>query len=764
MINDAFWIWSHNKRTIDKEVCYFRKTFQVSEIPQNCEIKVSADSKYRLYINGHSVARGPRKSDRFRRYYDTIDVAEYLVKGENIIASMVAHFGDDEVDSRIFETGPISIIAMSRGGFLLICDTLDISTNYTWLVLKDESIQFFSPYLTRYGTDMMKVKLCNYPTDFELLDYDERYFTKAVHIINTDLEKWASITQWPLTKAPIPPLAEIEKKALRVKRTNISNADLLLTTGTLEIPQGGPYYIELDMGELTTSYVEAQFDYCSDKDAEVHFTYAESYFKVDENGNLYKGIRDDSENSLFDGETDIAVLNWGKLKFETIFYRTFRLLRLDISYTRVPLTIKAIKFIETTYPLNVIAQCEYPEIEKEFWNISVNTLRLCMHDTYEDCPYYEQMQYTMDTALQMIYTYQLSVDDKLARSAIDAFSASRMPDGLVMCSFPSKFVQVIPGFALYYVDMLYNHYLYYKDERFIKKYICVSDSILAYFSDKLDEETGLFERSEYWEFVDWVKEWHHNYGAPLAKNENVNTIYHEMYIYFLKKAADLNDLIGRNGISDEYRQTAQRVKQGVLKYCYDEEQGLFTDTVGRKDASTHAQFWAVLSGIIEGEQARSMMLRVIEDKSLFQCSYSMTFYLFRALEMTGLYKYAIKYLDTWKGMMNLNMTTWCEDPVTQRSDCHGWSSLPIYEFAAMTLGIKPNKPGYEEILINPFTENHEKAKGTIATIKGTVTVCWEKEGDKIKLSAKTPIGVPVKVKLNNCEYNFVAGGDFSVIS
>ncbi len=768
-MSTPYWIWSDARPTLEKGCCFFRKTFELDTLPAECPVQVSADSIYRLYVNGTLVSRGPQKSDRFRRYYETVDIAPLLRPGKNALAAFVCHFIDDEENSRWFETGPISVKCSLRGGFIVMCDTLDIATDRSWLVMPSDSVQFVSPYRSRYATDMLHVRLCDYPAAFAEVDFDDRMFQRAQIVADTAFEKWAGLTLWPLTPANIPPMEETPIQAARVSRSSLANAGDLLTEGRLVIPPGEASFIELDMGELTTAHIQLFFEYGLDLIVPVRLTYAESYFRLNAEGELYKGVRDDTTGAIFDGETDTLELSIHDgeaihpLLFETVFYRTFRFLRIDIGNARAPIVLCGLRFTRVWYPLAVSGRCDAPALDSAMWDISVRTLRLCMHQTYEDCPYYEQMQYTMDTALQMKYTYQITTDDRLARNAIDAFSAARMPDGLVPCTSPAKFTQVIPGFSMYFIEMLYDHYYYFGDEALLRRYLCVADSILQYFAAKINPQTGLFDRSDYWEFTDWVQQWHHNFGVPISKKEKIHTIYHQMYVYFLKKAAELNEMIGREGIAGEYRAIAERVSAGVLAHCYDASRGLFTDTVGRSEASVHGQIWAVLSGIVSGADAEALVRRALDDASLFQCSYSMTFYLLRTLEMVGLYGESAQFLKTWEGMMENHMTTWCEDPVTQRSDCHGWSSLPIYEFTNRALGVSPLEPGYRKIRIAPFINGRPMAEGTVASIRGDIHVRWEKRGGGIELTAQTPVGVPVEVVLAGHTWHF-AGGDISAFA
>ena len=784
-MSQPFWIWSGTQSALQKEACFFRNTVHLDAPPQketcffrktvwldgplpSCSVRVSADTIYRFYVNGALVSRSTQKSDRYRRYYDTVDIAPYLKPGKNVLAAFACHFINDEENSRIFETGPISLQCSLRGGFIVLCDDEPgFATDRSWLVLKSDSVRFVSPHLTRYATDMLDVSLGDYPHDFAEPDFDDSGFQRATEVCDTDYERFGGVTLWPLTPATIPPLRETPIAAKRVMRGSVAGAEALLDGGAITVPPGEAAFLELDMGALTTAHVEAFFDYATDKPLTVCLSYAESYFRRDSDGRLYKGVRDDTRDAVFAGETDTLTLRspYGcsrPMKFETVFFRTFRFIRFDFSPSTQPVGLRGLRFTEITYPLDVQADLRAPEKERALWQISLNTLRLCMHGTYEDCPYYEQMQYTMDSALQMKYTYQITGDDRLARGCIDAFSAARMPDGLVPCNAPAKFLQVIPGFALYFIEMLHDHYRYFGDKALLRQYLCVADSVLQYFARKIDGETGLFPRSDYWEFVDWVGQWHHNFGVPIGKDETVNTIYHMMFVYFLKKAAALCEAVGRTGVSAEYLKLASTVSAGVRKHCYNTERGLFLDTPVRPDASTHGQFWAVLSGIAEGEEALRLMDAVLTDDSLYQCSYSMTFYLFRALEMTGNYAHSQRYLKTWETMMGNHMTTWCEDPVTERSDCHGWSSLPLYEYANMILGVKPALPGYGIIRIEPFTALHDRADGTVATVRGPVDVTWVRDGQGVTLEAHAPEGTPVEVVLDGKTFDYPQGGSIQI--
>ena len=90
------WIGSEHCQSTPNTWLCFRKTVHLPGVPGEMIANIAVDSKYWLWINGKMVVfegglkRGPAPG---ATYYDQVDIAPYLEKGENIIALLVWHFG-----------------------------------------------------------------------------------------------------------------------------------------------------------------------------------------------------------------------------------------------------------------------------------------------------------------------------------------------------------------------------------------------------------------------------------------------------------------------------------------------------------------------------------------------------------------------------------------------------------------------------------------------------------------------------------------------
>jgi alpha-L-rhamnosidase len=61
----------------------FRRTFDVGVVPAKVPARITADSRYVLWVNDREVGRGPARSQPYRLRYDSYDLAPYLSAGRN---------------------------------------------------------------------------------------------------------------------------------------------------------------------------------------------------------------------------------------------------------------------------------------------------------------------------------------------------------------------------------------------------------------------------------------------------------------------------------------------------------------------------------------------------------------------------------------------------------------------------------------------------------------------------------------------------------
>jgi len=102
----ASWVTHPDISGHEYGVYHFRKTFELQTVPEHFNVHVSADNRYRLYVNGVSVVAGPQRSDVMHWRYEEINLAPYLRAGSNVIAAVVWHWGKHKpVAQHSFKTG-----------------------------------------------------------------------------------------------------------------------------------------------------------------------------------------------------------------------------------------------------------------------------------------------------------------------------------------------------------------------------------------------------------------------------------------------------------------------------------------------------------------------------------------------------------------------------------------------------------------------------------------------------------------------------------
>ena len=750
MKRNGFWIWQTSENVPHKQSVLFRRSFLYNGgIPVN--IDISASSRYKLYINGNYVCNGPQRGDRFRQFYDTLDISQWLRSGHNVIGVHVQHYPMDYYKSLTFESGPISVVNSSRGGFWLSCDMLPISTDSQWECCSDDGYCFVEAVESKYAGDMELRDGRKQNRAWMTPENDSTIWSNAVELCPAETHRLGGVLyEWQLQPRSIPMLFEKETQPAAIAYQTGMDFSSLLQGGEAQVPPHSQVYVDLDMGQLVNTYVALPLR-STMAGAAVTLEYSESYRTMDSEGRISKKIRDEA-GELLCGERDEYITVAGSQVYEPFSMRVFRYLRIKINTDETSVSISMPVVRLTGYPLEEEgAFCAKQPALNKMWEISERTLRRCMLDTYIDCPYYEQMQYIMDTMIEALLTFQISMDDRLVRRAIEDFHSSQRPDGMIQCNAPAAFAQIIPVFALYYADLLYYHYQYYGDKQLLKKYLPTMIGIIRYFQERIDSDTGLLGGTGYWSFVDWVEQWRCNHGSPVSDPDEPLYIYSHIFAYALERTSYMLRQIGWDTIAEEYcivrRNLIQKLREQTKS-----ENGYYRISAGEVTPCQHSQLWAVLSGCAKGDEARNLMHRCMTDPELLQCSYSMSFYLFRAMEVAGIYDAITTKWQPWINMMEQHVTTWVEDAVTQRSDCHGWSAIPMYDMVAVILGVRPEKPGYEEIRIEPHGLDLGDISARVATCRGPISICRTvkegADGYHVSLKLSLPEIIPVHIYSN----------------
>lgn len=710
----APWIYAQDMQ--DRCVLYrFSRRFAVEEEVEKFTASICADTRYKLYVNGHFVVEGPCHGTEYARHYETVDLTPYLKEGDNLIWADVLHVSRGhyislyrEDKAALWFNGMIDFVSGAK---------TPIRTSDKWEVYRFENrVQYSFPGYIPSVPISEEMHGCDRFAKIELKVGEE------AHPETRCFNGFGVRETYPLTPRPIPNLIPEAPRAMHLIKTE-------------------PLAYEYDALRYETAFVKVGIS--GAPGTKVRVIYAESK-TVYVDGKPTKNMRDDPDG-VIEGLWDTLVLDdRGALVFETFRFRAFRFIRLEGDK---PFTVDSLTFSSYNYPMGNEGDftCSDP-VYREMWETSRRTLLCCSHENYVDCPYYEQQQYDMDAGLEMLFTMRLTNDMRLPKKALFDLASSQLPDGMIQANYPSVVVQVIPSFSLYWVLMLRDYLRYTGDIDYVRSLFGTAEKVLTGFENLLDER-GLVGTTDYWPFMDWCPEWG-IYGEPDGAREEPLTMYCLMYAATLKAAAEMCDALGKRGLAVDYRIRADKANEAANTYCYDKEAGMYRNTPSRKEYCQHTALWAVLSGAVEGKEAKHLMERIM-DAPISRSCFSMNYYLLRALDKVSLYAdYAPAVFEGWKKMIAQHCTSWCENPDNPRSECHGWSSTPIFEMSAHVLGVMPTLDGYKETTVRPYTALFDNAKGTVPTPFGTISVSWTKDEDMITLTVEKPDTHDMTVKVH----------------
>ncbi len=751
----AKWITHPDASTLDYGVFLFRRSFKLEEVPAEFLVFVSADNRYRLFVNGKPVCSGPALGDLEHYRYETIDIAPYLGKGKNLIAAEVVNFGEYRRAAQIsYQTA-----------FILQCNVfkgLKLNTGEGgWRVIQNmayKAIPFGPADLEAYYCagpgDILEGKL--YPWGWEYKGFDDSsWLMPRVATVEFAVGRGFLFgSTWFLVPRKIPFMEEVPQRFQNIARTlgKCDSLNFLEGKSPICISPGSIVSILFDHGVHTVAYPKLSFS--GGAGSKIKLTYSEALF-FPEGG---KGNRNELEGKHIFGVYDLLYPDGGENRlFRPLWKRTFRFLQLDIETSKCELFINDFTSVFSGYPFKELASFKSDDVQLDkIWEVAWRTLRNGTDEIYQDTPYYEQLQYIGDTRLSSLVSIYVSGDDRLMRKAIEQFDDSRSNEGILLSRYPAYIKQFITPFSLFWIGMIHDYFMYCNDPEFVKTYLPGIRGVLEWFERRIDK-SGMLANLEWWSFTDWVSAFP-NGSPPGAENGHSANITLQ-YVYAIKSAIKLFMHFGWQWEAEKYRKLSKDIKEAVFNTCFDKSKGLFAETHDQKMFTQHTNIMAVLSDAVEEDMQCKIASKLIDNEDLVESTLYFKFYLFRALQKTGMGDEYLSQLEPWKKMLSEGLTTFAESEHHTRSDCHPWSATPCFDFLHTVAGIYPEEPGFNKIMIAPNFGYLQEIKANMPHPCGAmIEVNLAKKGSKgISGSICLPEGYEGTFIWNRIKYNLRPG-------
>ncbi len=675
----------------------FRNRIDVSDGAAGI-LRMAADSKYWLYINGELVVRegglkrGPVPDGS---YYEEVDVSALLQTGENTIAVLLCYFGRHGFSHR--DSGV--------PGLLMDADGIQFSE---WTVKKHPA--YFD---AGYIHDAFRLSEPG-------VGFDAR----------SDLPEWVSPEfddgDWPTAAAAgrpgEAPWGSLEKREFAQWFWSDLKEYESVEVRSGDVVDGYCYYhckLPYNMHFVPALAVQAK------PGVRIEITVGQDTNRFSPTYITKEGSQSFEFPGWLNGEEVIYKVPSDAVQVDGFYYR------------------------ETSYPSEFAGSfaCDNPQLNS-LWIKARRTLPVNMRDNFMDCPCRERAQWPGDLVIQLGQVpYSLDREaDLLVKKGLrehlrwqreDGIIYGPVPEGNWRMELPAQMLSMVSPYGIWTYFMNTGDFQTLEElYPFAKRYLDIwefhTNGLIQYRPDEKGsipkEVDGVSVGT--WDWIDW--------GDRIDAEPALNA----WFILAAEGVRKMADQLGLQNDAEELGGREQQVREAFRETYWDGQRGGFVSAGFEFEPDDRVQALAVLCGAATSEQYPQLLqlLETVEQA----CPY-MEKYVLEAQFAMGDADAALRRMERrYRSMIENENTTlwerwpdWSEHPGTIN---HAWSGGPLTLLSEKVAGIGPLEPGWSRFAVCPAPGNLSQISTSVVVPQGKIKLEAQKTDEEWRVELRVPEG------------------------
>ncbi|OHB58782.1 MAG: hypothetical protein A2Y12_00065 [Planctomycetes bacterium GWF2_42_9] len=776
----------------------FRKAFELQSKPTSAPLRITADARYILWVNGEFVGRGPARCFPWHQSYDEYNLAEKLKAGTNWLSILVYQFGIPNSVATV--TGQTGLIIEGQAN-LSSRTVIPMNTDESWEM---RDADWFSPIPASFIYGLFSFQE-RYDATRELAGWhigrDTGQWQKSIKIASATNGLWTNFEPRnlkPIRETIIQPasLVAVFTGKNQVDYLTVNDLGLLWKGETQEFTSTTPT-ISSD-GWVTVrasqdNFVTLLFDF-----GQVYTSYPLIEILDAKGGEVFDSgyALALSNNHLPDvpnGACDRFIAAKGKSSWQAFMTRGYRYHAVKVRASG-PVTMR-VAAVQTRYDVEMRGKFECSDTGlTKVWEISNRTLRANMLDAFVDNNWREQTQWLADGTVSALGAFVTYGDTTLWRRLLlqTGQSSQQFSNGAVS-SMPAcdsnhqREYMPLTDQALTWPVSLEQYYLVTADDMLLREILPYLRSFVLRFVDSGITSDNLFVQPPgATVFLDWV-------DRPWNKKP-YNLTLNLMALRTLRSSAKIAELCGDNNLAGYCHRRNLEMSNAIAEHFWSEKQLGWCENIepsetikqkiknsgaGRIDdpwqeinvniaktngysttptfCTRHANALAILLKLGTQKQqadAADIVVRAFEpNQNLINNGMSPLWIerIFGSLFEAGRDEDAVRLLQASYGMWAINGASYWGEGFGSSDYPQACGASVNWLLTSYILGIRPTKPGFSEVVFDPRPGKLTWAKGIVPTPYGDIHIEWKRDKHgRIKEHIDTPRGVKL-IKLNSAQ-------------